>query len=72
LQFTAAQYAMISAGASVFGRLLTGTTAGAIIENLGYPNFYVLTTVLAVPGILIFWYMMRKGLIDRALGTAGA
>ena len=72
LQFTAAQYAMISAGASVFGRLLTGTTAGAVIESLGYPNFYVLTTTLALPGIVIFWYMMRKGLIDRALGTAGS
>jgi PAT family beta-lactamase induction signal transducer AmpG len=71
LQFTAAQYALISAGASVVGRLLTGTTAGSFIERMGYPSFYVLTTALAVPGILLFWYMMRKGLIDRALGDAG-
>ncbi len=71
LQFTAAQYALISAGASVVGRLLTGTTAGGLIESMGYVNFYVLTTVLAVPGILLFWYMMRKGMIDRAMGTAG-
>jgi PAT family beta-lactamase induction signal transducer AmpG len=72
LQFTAAQYALISAGASVLGRLLTGTTAGTIIESTGYENFYLLTTLLAVPGIVIFWYMMRKGLVDQALGSAGS
>ena len=38
---------------------------------MGFTNFYLLTTVLALPGILLFWYMMQKGMIDRALGTAG-
>ena len=50
---------------------MTGTTAGALIENLGYVNFYLLTTVIAFPGVLLFWYMMRAGLVDSALGTAG-
>ena len=71
LQFTAAQYALISAAASVVGRVLTGTTAGALIESFGYVNFYLLTTLLAFPGILLFWFMMRRGMVDRALGTAG-
>ncbi len=71
LQFTAAQYALISAAASVVGRVLTGTTAGALIESFGYVNFYLLTTLLALPGILLFWFMMRRGMVDRALGTAG-
>jgi PAT family beta-lactamase induction signal transducer AmpG len=71
LQFTAAQYALISAAASVVGRLLTGTTAGGLIETMGYVNFYLLTTLLALPGILLFWFMMRSGMVDRALGTAG-
>lgn len=72
LQFTASQYALISAAASVLGRTLTGTTAGKLIQTLGYSNFYLLTTVLALPGILLFWLMMRKGMVDRALGTAGS
>ena len=71
LQFTAAQYALISAAASVVGRLLTGGTAGSLIQSMGYVNFYLLTTAIALPGILLFGYMMRMGLIDRALGTAG-
>ena len=71
LQFTAAQYALISAAASVVGRVLTGTTAGALIESLGYVEFYLLTTLLALPGILLFWFMMRRGMVDSALGSAG-
>ena len=39
---------------SIVGRLLTGTTAGALIESLGFVNFYLLTTLLALPGILLF------------------
>jgi MFS transporter, PAT family, beta-lactamase induction signal transducer AmpG len=71
LRFTAAQYALISAAASIVGRFLTGTTAGALIDAFGYVNFYLLTTVLALPGILLFWLMMRMGLIDASIGTAG-
>ncbi|MBV1686483.1 MFS transporter [Novosphingobium sp. G106] len=71
LRFTATQYALISAAASVVGRFLTGTTAGAMIESMGYVNFYLLTTVLALPGIVLFWWMCRTGLVDAAMGTAG-
>ncbi len=71
LRFTAAQYALISAAASIVGRLLTGTTAGRLIDAMGYVNFYLLTTVLALPGIVLFWWMMRTGLVDSSIGTAG-
>ena len=70
LRFTAAQYAMISAAASILGRFLTGTTAGALIERFGYVDFYLLTTVLALPGIVLFWLMMRSGLVDASVGSA--
>ena len=71
LRFTASQYALISAAASVVGRFLTGTTAGALVEGMGYVNFYLLTTLAALPGIILFWLMMRAGLIDASVGTAG-
>jgi PAT family beta-lactamase induction signal transducer AmpG len=71
LRYTAAQYALISAAASIVGRFATGTTAGALIESMGYVNFYLLTTVLALPGIVLFWWMSRSGLVDAAMGTAG-
>ena len=71
LQFTASQYALISAAASIVGRVITGATAGSFIEHMGYVNFYLFTTALSLPGILLFWYMMRTGLVDKALGSAG-
>ena len=72
LQFTAAHYALISSATSVVGRLLTGTTAGAMVESMGFFNYYLLTTVIALPGIILFWMMMRSGLIDSSIGTAAA
>lgn len=70
LRFTASQYALISAASSVVGRILTGTSAGALIEHLGYINFYLFTFVIALPGIVLFWLMTRAGLIDASIGSA--
>ena len=71
LRFTATQYALLSALASIAGRFLTGTTAGSLIEAMGYVNFYLLTTLIAFPGIILFWLMMRTGLADVSIGDAG-
>lgn len=70
LRYTATQYALITAATSIVGRILTGTTAGALIERMGYVDFYLLTTVIALPGVILFWLMMRAGLIDASVGTA--
>jgi len=71
LRFTATQYALLSALASIAGRFITGTTVGALIEAIGYVNFYLLTTIIALPGVALFWYMMRSGLADLSIGSAG-
>ena len=69
-RFTATQFALVSAAASVVGRLFSASTAGGLIETLGYVDFYFVTTLLAVPGIAIFAYMMRAGLVEDALPPA--
>lgn len=71
LRFTATQYALLSALASIAGRFLTGTTVGTLIDAMGYVNFYLLTTVIALPGVFLFWFMMRTGLADVSIGSAG-
>ena len=71
LRFTATQYALLSALASIAGRFLTGTSAGALITGIGYVNFYLLTTLVAFPGVILFWFMMRSGLADLSIGSAG-
>jgi MFS transporter, PAT family, beta-lactamase induction signal transducer AmpG len=71
LRFTATQYALLSALASIAGRFLSGTTAGDLINAMGFANFYLLTTVVALPGVALFWYMIRSGLADLSVGSAG-
>jgi PAT family beta-lactamase induction signal transducer AmpG len=74
LRYTASQYALLSAAGSVIGRVLTGATAGALIEQLGYVGFYLFTTVIAVPGIVLFWLLIRWDLVgadDSATAGAG-
>ena len=71
LRFTATQYALLSALASIAGRFLTGTTAGGLIEAMGYVNFYLLTTLIALPGVSLYGYMARSGLAEVPVGTAG-
>jgi PAT family beta-lactamase induction signal transducer AmpG len=71
LRFTATQYALLSALASIAGRSLTGTTAGSLIEAMGFVNFYLLTTLIAMPGVILYWYMIRSGLADVSMGSAG-
>lgn len=72
LRFTATQYALLSALASIAGRFITGTTAGGLIESMGYVNYYLLTTIVAFPGVIVFWYMIRTGLADVSLGSAAS
>ncbi|MBP6627187.1 MAG: MFS transporter, partial [Arenimonas sp.] len=71
LAYTATQFALLSAASSVVGRVITGTTAGALIESLGYVQFYLLTALVALPGVFLYLFMLRAGLIEQSLGNAG-
>ncbi|MFZ2987930.1 MFS transporter, partial [Ideonella sp.] len=53
-RFTATQFALLSAFASV-GRVWVGPLAGVLAESIGWPSFFVLSTVLAFPALLLLW-----------------
>ena len=55
-RFTATQFAMLSAFASV-GRVWVGPLAGVLAESIGWPVFFIVSTVLAVPALLMLWVM---------------
>ena len=67
LNFTASQFALLSAAASIVGRFVTGTTAGGMIESMGYVNFYLFTTIAALPGVLLYLWLWRSGLADQSI-----
>jgi PAT family beta-lactamase induction signal transducer AmpG len=52
ITFAATQFALFTALASV-PRILLGSTTGIIAESIGWTNFFLLCTVLAVPGMLL-------------------
>ena len=53
-RFTATQYALLSAFASV-GRVWVGPMAGVLAESIGWPAFFVLSTVVALPALWMLW-----------------
>ena len=55
-RFTATQFAMLSAFASV-GRVWVGPLAGVLAESIGWPAFFIVSTVLAVPALVMLWLM---------------
>ena len=63
LRFTATQFALLSALRAILGRFVSGTTAGALIERVGYVDFYLLTAALTLPGIGLYLFMLRRGLV---------
>ncbi len=54
--FSATQYALLSAVASL-GRILFGPATGALVEAMGWANFFVLTFLAALPGLWLAWRM---------------
>lgn len=61
LAFTATQYALLSSLA-VVGRTMLSTGGGALADAVGWVDFFILTAVAAVPGILILFALQKLGL----------
>jgi PAT family beta-lactamase induction signal transducer AmpG len=61
-RYSATQFALIAAAATVLGRVV-GTRNGHIIEAVGWPGFFIITMLVAVPGLLLILF----GGLDRAV-----
>lgn len=57
-RFTATQYALLSAFASV-GRVWVGPLAGVLAETIGWPVFFLVSTVVALPALLLLGWLRR-------------
>ena len=58
VRFTAMQYAIFSSLMTLFPKLLGGYS-GAIVENLGYVDFFIMSASLCLP-VLLLLMLMRK------------
>ena len=57
-RFTATQYALLSALASM-GRVFVGPPSGFLVEWVGWPCFFFITALVALPGLILLWWMKR-------------
>ncbi len=55
-RFTATQFALLSAFASV-GRVWVGPLAGVLAESIGWPVFFIVSTVVAAPALVMLWWL---------------
>jgi MFS transporter, PAT family, beta-lactamase induction signal transducer AmpG len=67
LRFTATQFALLSAFASV-GRVWVGPLAGVLAQSIGWPTFFVVSTVVALPALVMLAWIRRE---VRALDDEG-
>ena len=59
VSYTATQYALLSA-VGTLGTTLLSSTGGWLAEQLGWIGFFLLTTAVAVPGLLVLMWLMRR------------
>ncbi|HEY5720395.1 MAG TPA: AmpG family muropeptide MFS transporter [Gammaproteobacteria bacterium] len=56
--YTATQYALLSSLAA-FGRTLLSSSGGWLAVQLDWVGFFLLTTVAALPGLVLLWWLGR-------------
>jgi MFS transporter, PAT family, beta-lactamase induction signal transducer AmpG len=71
-RFAATQFALLSAFASV-GRVWVGPLAGVLAESIGWPMFFVLSTLAALPALWLLWSLRAAvRALDVPQGPVGA
>ncbi|WP_226893583.1 AmpG family muropeptide MFS transporter [Nisaea sediminum] len=56
--FTATQYALLSSFMA-FGRTVLSSGAGAVTDHIGWIGFFIASTAIAVPGLILLLVLMR-------------
>jgi PAT family beta-lactamase induction signal transducer AmpG len=63
--YTATQYALFSSMYALPGKLLMGTS-GFVVDAVGYPWFFVYTSALGIPALLMLYFLWRSGAGQQA------
>jgi PAT family beta-lactamase induction signal transducer AmpG len=71
LAYTATQFALLSSFAAV-GRTWLSSPAGIAAEKLGWPGFWLMTMVVALPGMILLWLLWRRGFVVETVRQPGA
>ena len=58
ISFTAMQYAIFSSLMTLFPKIIGGYS-GSMVENMGYPTFFLVASLMGVPVLLLIWLLQR-------------
>ncbi|MBK1703435.1 AmpG family muropeptide MFS transporter [Halochromatium glycolicum] len=59
VSFTAVQYAIFSSLMTLLPKVIGGYS-GSIVDGIGYPGFFIFTTLIGVPVLLLVWLAGRR------------
>lgn len=62
-EFSATQFALLSALSAVGRTYLAGPLTPPLVEKLDWPGFFLVTVLIALPGIWLLW--IRRADIER-------
>jgi PAT family beta-lactamase induction signal transducer AmpG len=62
--FTATQYALLSSLMG-FSRDVVSATSGKLAEMVSWETFFIITTLMSVPGLLLLLYMIKKYPVEK-------
>lgn len=60
IAYTATQYALLSSFMAT-ARIWFSSPGGWLAEQLGWIEFFLITTVAAIPGLMLLWWLTRSG-----------
>ena len=69
IAYTATQFALLSSLA-VVGRTWLSAPSGYLADALGWVGFWIMTMVVAVPGMVLLWVLWKKGFVVESLRAA--
>jgi PAT family beta-lactamase induction signal transducer AmpG len=61
-RFSATQFALLSALSAVGRTYLAGPLTPVLVDWAGWPAFFIMTILIAVPGLALLWWM--RGMIS--------
>ena len=67
--YTATQYALFSSFMSLVGKLVA-STSGVIVDETSYPFFFVYTTLMGIPAVLLVFVLMARARRERKSAPA--
>ncbi len=62
--YTATQYALFSSLMTLPGKVIGGA-AGAVVDALGYPLFFIYSCLVGLPAMLLVLYLMRRAPVEQ-------